>query len=105
FIFLGYASYIGLSQSLTTYKFSNERDVIYTISGMEVNSFLDLFSAVVAAYNWDSISLDTWGFWPLVIIDGKRAVLYHQRYLISYYAFLELSAFTLGHSDYDSRLK
>ncbi|CAG8495120.1 1611_t:CDS:2 [Racocetra persica] len=93
-------------QSPTTYEISNGSDVIYTMAGEEpVNSFSNLFSAIIAAYNWDSISLDAWGFWPLVIIDGKRAVLKYQRDFISYYAFLERSAFTAIHSDFDSKFK
>ncbi|KAF0436922.1 transient receptor potential channel pyrexia-like [Gigaspora margarita] len=135
FILLGYPQYIGLNQSSNTYEFSNESGVDYNVTEEETdNSFSTIFSAIVAAYNWNSIPLDNWDFWPLIIIsvigniafviilqnviisfmsaafdnadeDGKRAVLNFQRGLISYYAFLEDSIFTTRCSEFDSNLK
>ncbi|CAG8805715.1 16510_t:CDS:2, partial [Cetraspora pellucida] len=135
FIFLGYASYIGLSQSLTTYEVSNDSEVAYIMTGKEPeNSFSNLFNAIFAAYNWDSIALDTWGFWPLIIINvigsivivlilqniiisfmsvaledadnfGKRAVLNFQCKLIYYHAVLKNSALASGYNDFHSKFK
>ncbi|CAG8802309.1 18518_t:CDS:2, partial [Dentiscutata erythropus] len=98
--------------------------VVYTITGEELdNSFSNLFSAIIAAYNWNSNLFDTWGFWSLIIIgvvgnigfiiilqnviisfisasfenadkNGKRAILSFQSRLIYDYANLEGSAFT-----------
>ncbi|CAG8672706.1 6572_t:CDS:2, partial [Scutellospora calospora] len=90
--------------------------------------------SIMAAYNWNSISLDSWNFWPLIIFsimaniifviilqnviisfmsaafdsannDGKRGVLNFQTSLIYDYAILESSSFTSGYSDFDSKLK
>ncbi|KAF0561756.1 transient receptor potential ion channel protein [Gigaspora margarita] len=134
FIFLGYASYIGLNQSSATYEVSNESKVVYTMTGKPENSFLNSFTAIIAVYNWDSLSLDTWGFWPLIILsvignivfviilqnviisfmsaafenadkDGKRAVLYYQSSLIYEYILLKNSAFISGQTDLDSKFK
>ncbi|CAG8749476.1 2376_t:CDS:2, partial [Cetraspora pellucida] len=110
-------------------------EVDYTMAEEEQdNSFSTLFSAIIAAYNWDSNSFDVWGFWPLIIIgvigniifviilqnviisfmsaafedadkEGKRAVLNYQSRLIYDYALLEDSPFTTGTSDFDSKLK
>ncbi|CAG8785486.1 7331_t:CDS:10, partial [Gigaspora margarita] len=92
-----------LNQSSNTYEFSNESGVDYNVTEEETdNSFSSIFSAIVAAYNWDSIPLDNWDFWPL---NGKRAVLNFQRSLIFYYAFLEDSIFTTRRSEFDSKLK
>ncbi|CAG8787491.1 19842_t:CDS:2, partial [Racocetra persica] len=57
FILLGYSSYIGLSQtSIATGGESN-------------NPFSSIIGAMLAVYNWSSISLDTWNFWPLTVIS------------------------------------
>ncbi|RIB29244.1 hypothetical protein C2G38_1198129 [Gigaspora rosea] len=132
FIFLGYAAYVGLSESPTTYKVMNGSTVVYNMTGeAPENQFSNPFSAIISAYNWDSIALDTWGFWPLVIISvlgnflfiillqnviisfmsaafesaGKLPVLYYQSRLINEYARLKDSVFTSGRSVFDKQLK
>ncbi|KAF0561757.1 transient receptor potential channel pyrexia-like [Gigaspora margarita] len=104
------------------------------MTGKPENSFLNSFTAIIAVYNWDSLSLDTWGFWPLIILsvignivfviilqnviisfmsaafenadkDGKRAVLYYQSSLIYEYILLKNSAFISGQTDLDSKFK
>ncbi|RIB26874.1 hypothetical protein C2G38_143873 [Gigaspora rosea] len=134
FIFLGYASYIGLNQSSATYEVSNGSKVVYTMTGEPENLFLNPFSAIIAVYNWESLSLDNWGFCPLIILsiignivfviilqnviisfmsaafesadkDGKRAVLYYQSSLLYEYMLLKNSAFISGQTDLDSKLK
>ncbi|CAG8728707.1 23134_t:CDS:2, partial [Dentiscutata erythropus] len=48
---------------------SNGSKVVYTITREEPdNSFSTLFSAIIAAYNWNSNLFDTWRFWPIIII-------------------------------------
>ena len=69
FIFLGYAAYIGLSESQTTYEFTNGSTEFSLTEGEPENIFSNPFSAIISAYNWDSTALDTWGFWPLIIIS------------------------------------
>ncbi|CAG8784886.1 5360_t:CDS:2, partial [Dentiscutata erythropus] len=135
FIFLGYASYIGLSESPESFEVFNGSTIIYNMTEEEPEDiFTNPFTAIIAAYNWDSISLDVWGFWPLLIIsvignivfviilqnvivsfmsaafenadkDGKCAVLTFQSRLIYDYANLERSAFTSGKSNFDNELK
>ncbi|CAG8823222.1 9052_t:CDS:1, partial [Gigaspora margarita] len=69
FIFLGYAQYIGLSQTPTTYEVSNGSEMIYNMTGIEPdNSLSNPFKAIIAAYYWSSNSFDAWEFWPLIII-------------------------------------
>ncbi|CAG8807650.1 10219_t:CDS:2, partial [Racocetra persica] len=65
FILLGYPSYIGLSQSSTTYEITNG-NAVYT---MIENPFSSIIGAMLAVYDWSSISLDAWNFWPLTIIS------------------------------------
>ncbi|CAG8475058.1 28866_t:CDS:2 [Gigaspora margarita] len=113
---------------------SNGSKIVYTMAGEPENSFLNPFSAIIAVYNWDQLSLDTWGFWPLIILsiignivfviilgnvivsfmsaafenadkDGKRAVLYYQSSLIYEYMLLKNSAFISGQTDLDSKFK
>ncbi|RIB17548.1 hypothetical protein C2G38_2187054 [Gigaspora rosea] len=133
FVFLGYAQYIGLSQTPTSYEVSNGSEVIYNMTGIEPgNSFSNPFRAIIAAYYWSSNSFDAWGFWPLIIIsvifniifiiilqnvivsfmsaafkdanrDGKRAVLNFQSRLIYDYALRENSAFTSRKNDFDCK--
>ncbi|CAG8487606.1 12632_t:CDS:2 [Dentiscutata erythropus] len=45
-------SYIGLNESSTTY-----------------NPFSNIIDAILAVYDWSSISFDIWSFWPLTIIS------------------------------------
>ncbi|CAG8789222.1 28552_t:CDS:2, partial [Gigaspora margarita] len=124
-----------MCQSSNTYELTDENGVVYNMTEEEPeDSFSNIFNAIIAAYNWDSISLDTWHFWSLIIIgvigniafviilqnmivsfmsaafedadeNGKRAVLNFQKGLISYYAFLEDSIFITGRSEFDSKLK
>ncbi|KAF0515751.1 transient receptor potential channel pyrexia-like [Gigaspora margarita] len=134
FIFLGYAAYIGLSESPMTYEITNGSNGFNLTEGKPENIFSNPFSSIISAYNWDSTALDAWGFWPLIIIsvlgnivfiiilqnviisfmsaafesadkDGKRTVLNFQSRLIYDYARLENSAFTSGKSDFDNKLK
>ncbi|RIB29247.1 hypothetical protein C2G38_2057103 [Gigaspora rosea] len=132
FIFLGYAAYIGLSESPTTYEVINGSTVVYNMTGeAPENLFTNPFSAIISAYNWDSIALDTWGFWPLTIISvfgnigfiiilqnviisfmsaaferaEKQSVLNFQSRLINEYARLENSVFTFKRSYFENQLK
>ncbi|KAF0515753.1 transient receptor potential channel pyrexia-like [Gigaspora margarita] len=135
FIFLGYAAYIGLSESPTTYEVMNGSSVVYNMTEeTPENLFSNPFNAIISAYDWDTIALSTWGFWPLAIIsvlgnivfivilqnviisfmsaafesaekDGKKAVLNFQSRLINEYAHLEYSAFTSGRSNFENKLK
>ncbi|KAF0462683.1 transient receptor potential channel pyrexia-like [Gigaspora margarita] len=134
FIFLGYAAYIGLSGSLTTYEITNGNTKFNLTGGEPENIFSNPFSSIISAYNWNSTALDAWGFWPLIIISvlgnivfiiilqnviisfmsgafesadkyGKRTVLNFQSCLIYDYARLENSAFTTGKSDFDKQFK
>ncbi|KAF0443235.1 transient receptor potential cation channel subfamily a member 1-like isoform x1 [Gigaspora margarita] len=69
FILLGHPFYIGLNQSRTIYQLSNGSEV-YTLTGDKPNNpFSSIIDAILAVYNWSSISLDTWNFWPLTIIS------------------------------------
>ncbi|CAG8451466.1 6719_t:CDS:2 [Cetraspora pellucida] len=54
FILLGYSYYIGLGE--TTEEESN-------------GPFSNIVSAILAVYDWSSISLDAWNFWPLTLIS------------------------------------
>ncbi|CAG8485326.1 27611_t:CDS:2 [Dentiscutata erythropus] len=124
-----------LSQSPTSYEVSNGSDSVFNMTGEEPNNlFSNFFSAIITVYNWDSVSLDTWGFWPLIIMsvignvifviilqnviisfmsaafedadkDGKHAVIFNQSKLIYDYAFKENSIFFSGQTDLDSKLK
>ncbi|CAG8694462.1 31509_t:CDS:2 [Gigaspora margarita] len=125
-------TYIGLSESPTTSEVMNGSTIIYNMTGeAPENLFSNPFTAIISAYNWDSIALNTWGFWPLAIINllgnivfiillqnviisfmsaafesaEKRTVLYYQSRLINEYAHLEDSAFTSGRSYFDKQLK
>ncbi|CAG8801991.1 120_t:CDS:2 [Gigaspora margarita] len=119
-------TYIGLSESPTTYEVMNGSSVVYNMTEeTPENLFSNPFNAIISAYDWDTIALSTWGFWPLAIIsvlgnivfivilqnviisfmsaafesaekDGKKAVLNFQSRLINEYAHLEYSAFTSG---------
>ncbi|RIB29256.1 hypothetical protein C2G38_2057130 [Gigaspora rosea] len=133
-IWYEFVTYIGLSESPTTYEITNGSIELNLTEGEPENIFSNPFSSIISAYNWDSTSLDTWGFWPLIIIsvlgnivfiiilqnviisfmsaafesadkDGKRTVLNFQSRLIYDYARLENSAFTAGRSDIDKKLK
>ncbi|CAG8460976.1 16905_t:CDS:2, partial [Racocetra persica] len=69
FILLGYPLYIGLSQSPETYEVTNG-NVVYTMTQKTLdNPFSNFFRAILSVYNWSSISLDTWNFWPLAVIS------------------------------------
>ncbi|CAG8512366.1 12570_t:CDS:2, partial [Cetraspora pellucida] len=111
FIFLGYASYVGLSQSPTTYDVSNGNDMVYNMTGEEpANLFSNPFSAIIAVYNWDSISLDAWGFWPLIImgvIGNIVFVMILQNVIISFMsaAFEDADEDGKHATDLDSKLK
>ncbi|CAG8453148.1 15026_t:CDS:10 [Dentiscutata erythropus] len=71
-----------MCQSSTTYEFSNGSDT-YTMTEDEPdNSFSNLFSSIVAAYNWDSIPLDAWDFWPLIIISVIGSFVFDVRLLL-----------------------
>ncbi|CAG8677421.1 14161_t:CDS:2 [Dentiscutata erythropus] len=135
FIFLGYASYIGLSQSSTTYKVFNGSTIVYNMTEEKPEDiFTNPFNAIIAAYNWDSILLDGWGFWPLLIIsvignfifviilqnviisfmsaafenadkNGKHVILALQSRLICDYANLENSVLTSGKSNLNYKFK
>ncbi|CAG8597192.1 3712_t:CDS:2, partial [Scutellospora calospora] len=49
---------------------SNSNETLYTMVGeIPDNPFSNLLSSIVAVYGWDSIPLDSWNFWPLVIIN------------------------------------
>ncbi|RIB29258.1 hypothetical protein C2G38_2057139 [Gigaspora rosea] len=124
--------YIGLSDPPTTSVVMNGSTVAYNMTGeAPENLFSNPFTAIISAYNWDSIALDTWGFWPLAIINvlgniffiillqnvmisfmsavfesaGKRNVIYFQSILIYECARLKDSAFTSGRNYFDKRLK
>ncbi|KAF0551104.1 transient receptor potential cation channel subfamily a member 1-like isoform x1 [Gigaspora margarita] len=115
FILLGYSSNIGLNQ------ISEESD----------NPFSNIINAILAVYDWSSISFDTWNFWPLTIIsvigsfifviilqnviisfmseafsnvveDSKRGLYRYQIDLIHEFTLLEKS---LEFSDLDSNFK
>ncbi|CAG8743543.1 9647_t:CDS:10, partial [Dentiscutata erythropus] len=57
FILLGYSSYMELNQSST--MTGEESD----------NPFSSIIAAILAVYDWSSISFDTWNFWPPTIIS------------------------------------
>ncbi|CAG8699991.1 14529_t:CDS:2 [Cetraspora pellucida] len=57
FILLGYSSYIGLSQ----------KSIV--VGGESNNPFSSIIGSMLAVYNWSSMSLDTWNFWPLTVIS------------------------------------
>ncbi|CAG8775117.1 5174_t:CDS:2, partial [Cetraspora pellucida] len=57
FILLGYSSYIGLSQTSIV------------VGGESNNPFSSIIGSMLAVYNWSSMSLDTWNFWPLTVIS------------------------------------
>ncbi|CAG8575652.1 20236_t:CDS:2 [Dentiscutata erythropus] len=135
FLFLGYASYIGLSESSETFEVLNGSNIVYNMTEEEPEDiFTNPLNSIIAAYNWGSISLDDWGFWPLLIIsvigniafviilqnviisfmsaafenadkNGKRVILTFQSRLIYDYVNLENSAFTSGMNYFDTRLK
>ncbi|RIB25573.1 hypothetical protein C2G38_2165562 [Gigaspora rosea] len=70
FTLLGYPFYIGLNQSPTTYEVTEGNDAAYTMTGEEPdNPFSNIIGSIVAVYDWSSISLDSWNFWPLTIIS------------------------------------
>ncbi|RIB23843.1 hypothetical protein C2G38_2170194 [Gigaspora rosea] len=71
FILLGYSFYIGLN-STSEEPFSN------------------IIDAILAVYDWSSISFDNWNFWPLTIISvigGFIFVIILQNVIISFMAF------------------
>ncbi|CAG8494550.1 8250_t:CDS:10 [Dentiscutata erythropus] len=115
FLLLGYSSSLGLNQA------SEELD----------NPFSNIIYAILAVYDWSSISFDTWNFWPLTIIsvigsfifviilqnviisfmseafsnaveDSKRGVYRYQIDLIRDFAHLEKS---LEFNNLDSKFK
>ncbi|RIB16227.1 hypothetical protein C2G38_2190492 [Gigaspora rosea] len=70
FILLGYLSYIGLKQSSTIYEITKGNNLAYTMTGDEPdNPFSNIICSILVAYDWDSISFDTWNYWPLTIIS------------------------------------
>ncbi|RIB20214.1 hypothetical protein C2G38_1213998 [Gigaspora rosea] len=72
FILLGHPSYLSLSQVPDSYNIvhTNSNKIVYNMFGEEPNNpFANLLSSILAVYNWDSIPLDTWNFWPLIVIN------------------------------------
>ncbi|CAG8465150.1 18794_t:CDS:10, partial [Racocetra persica] len=58
-----------MCQSPTTYEITNG-NAVYTMTGeVSDNPFSSIIGAILAVYDWSSISLDTWNFWPLTIIS------------------------------------
>ncbi|CAG8573988.1 18465_t:CDS:2, partial [Dentiscutata erythropus] len=134
FILLGFPSYISLSQAPDSYDVvgTNSNESVYNMVGeIPDNPFSNLLSAIVAVYNWDSIPLDTWDFWPLVVIniiggflfvmilsniiisfmgnafsnaerDSRHGVLLLQKELIYDYAVLEGSSLTSKTNIFDT---
>ncbi|CAG8672711.1 7536_t:CDS:2 [Gigaspora margarita] len=80
-------SYIGLSESPTTYEITNGSTEFSLTEGEPENMFSNPFTFESADK------------------DGKRTVLNFQSRLIYDYARLENSAFTSGKSDFDKKLK
>ncbi|CAG8765365.1 7663_t:CDS:2, partial [Racocetra persica] len=53
----------------TTYEVTNGNEVYTMTSEKPDNPFSNVIDAILAVYEWSSISLDTWNFWPLTIIS------------------------------------
>ncbi|CAG8673784.1 17157_t:CDS:2, partial [Racocetra persica] len=137
FILLGYPSYESLSQLPDTYDVVNStsNSKAYTMVGeVPDNPFSNLFTSIIAVYNWGSIPLDSWHYWPLSILnvlggflfviilanviisfmgnafanaekDSRRGVLGLQKDLISDYAILEGSTLTSKTNSFDRQFK
>ncbi|CAG8615498.1 21574_t:CDS:2 [Cetraspora pellucida] len=137
FILLGYPSNESLNQAPDTYDVvnPNSNTTLYSMIGeVPDNPFSNLLTSIIAVYNWDSIPLDTWNFWPLAIInvlggflfviilanviisfmgnafsnaekDSRRGVLRLQKDLISDYAILEGSSLTTKTNNFDYLFK
>ncbi|CAG8633100.1 17097_t:CDS:2 [Gigaspora margarita] len=88
FTLLGYPFYIGLKQSPTTYEIAKGNNADITMTGEEPdNPFSNILGSIVAVYDWSSISLDSWNFWPLTIISiicSFAFVIILQNIIISY---------------------
>ncbi|CAG8491569.1 18189_t:CDS:2 [Cetraspora pellucida] len=137
FILLGYPSNESLNQAPDTYDVvnPNSNKTLYSMVGeVPDNPFSNVLTSIIAVYNWDSIPLDTWNFWPLAIInvlggflfviilanviisfmgnafsnaekDSRRGVLRLQKDLISDYAILEGSSLTTKTNNFDYLFK
>ncbi|CAG8842038.1 24576_t:CDS:2, partial [Gigaspora margarita] len=76
------------------------------------NPFANLLNSILAVYNWGSIPLDAWNFWPLVVInvidaekESKYSTLFLQKELICDYAFQDRSSLTSKINDFDHKFK
>ncbi|CAG8559999.1 11358_t:CDS:2, partial [Scutellospora calospora] len=106
FVLLGYPEYISLSQAPDTYDVVdpdlNSNESLYTMVGeVPDNPFSNLFSSIIAVYNWDSIP----NAFSNAERDSRRGVLRLQKELIYDYACLEGSSLTSKTNNFDTLFK